>query len=112
MPSVLLVDDDEDTRALLAIALAKRGFEVAQARSVADAVERFRAWPTDVLVIDLGLPDGHGADVLRLLGSGAPPAIALTGRDPEPGPFRAHLVKPVTVAALADALRKLLQTLD
>jgi DNA-binding response OmpR family regulator len=109
---VLLVDDDEDSRELLTMALEGREFVVTQARSVSEAIALGRASAHDVLVIDLTLPDGEGVEVVRALSpEGSPPAIALSGRDPTgaAAPFALHLVKPIGVADLAACLVRVTQ---
>lgn len=111
---VLLVDDHEDSVELLRMLLMRRGFEVTIARSVAAALAAAEAAPIDVLVSDIGLPDGTGHDLLRQLRAGGRwPAIALSGLDRAAGQagehadgFDEYLSKPVTIDALVDALRR------
>ena len=112
---ILLVEDDADTRHVLARLLIRRGHRVATAGSVAEAVELARAEPFDALVCDLGLPDGSGHDLLRQLDGHRPAvAIALSGlgmvedveRSRESG-FDDHLVKPIDFATLEATLRRL-----
>jgi DNA-binding response OmpR family regulator len=112
---ILLVDDDEDATELLRVLLARRGFDVSSARSVATALAAAEPASTDVLVIDLGLPDGSGHDLLRRLRRARRvPAVALSGsgratdlaaaRD---AGFDEYLTKPVAIDVLAAALRRL-----
>jgi DNA-binding NtrC family response regulator len=63
-PTVLVVDDEADLRALIAESLTAEGFAVAQAADAAEAQERLRAFAYDALVVDLRLPDADGMDVL------------------------------------------------
>jgi CheY-like chemotaxis protein len=74
--AVLLVDDVEDVRAVVRHALRLRGgFEVvAEAADGHSAVARAQELQPDVVVLDLGLPDLAGRDVLSLLRSAAPEA--------------------------------------
>ena len=71
MSCVLLVDDHAATRQALALLLARdpglRGLEVAEAGSLAEARRCLLAAPPDLAVVDLGLPDGDGADLLAEL---------------------------------------------
>src|SRR5687767_2990105 len=61
---VLVVEDDARVAAALAAALCRHGFEVLRAGSVAEAL----AAPTvDMILLDLGLPDGDGVDLCRRL---------------------------------------------
>lgn len=67
---VLLVEDDRDLRQTLHEALKVEGYEVIPSASAADAIAVIRhtmagAQPLDLLILDLGLPDGDGADLLR-----------------------------------------------
>lgn len=112
---VLLVEDHEDTLDLMRELLAVEGYSVIAARSVAEAVRLGATAPYDVLVSDLGLPDGTGLDVLAALRARRPdvPAIALSGyamaddrRRSEEAGFSEHLVKPVGFRDLHDAIRR------
>jgi hypothetical protein len=111
---VLLVDDHADSIDLLRMLLVRRGFEVTTSRSVAAALAAARAGPVDVLVSDLGLPDGSGHELLQQLrAAGRLPAIAVSGLDRAADIARAreagfdeYLVKPVAIDALVDALRR------
>ncbi len=69
MPSILIVDDESDIREVLAYNLIAAGFEVIQAGTAADALERARAQKPDLVLLDLMLPDGSGLDVCRILKS-------------------------------------------
>jgi signal transduction histidine kinase len=110
---LLLVEDHESTRQALGKLLQKRGYEVVTAGSVAQALACAEAGRFDLVISDLGLPDGDGAMLMIALrdrfGLGG---IALTGfgmdEDIErcrAAGFTAHLTKPVTVNALDAALR-------
>jgi PAS domain S-box-containing protein len=112
--SVLLVEDNEDNAVALADLLALHGFRVARASTVAAALERAPG-EYDVIVSDLGLPDGSGLDIVRRLRGDAQPvrAIALSGygtaRDVEQSlaaGFTLHLTKPVDPDALVSAIRR------
>jgi two-component system, NtrC family, response regulator AtoC len=63
-PCVLLVEDEEDLRAIIAEALTKEGFIVAEAPTGAEAMERLKAFAYDALVVDLKLPDADGMNIL------------------------------------------------
>jgi DNA-binding response OmpR family regulator len=111
---VLIVDDHTETTELLRILLARRGFEVTTARSVATAIAAVEEAPVDVLVSDINLPDGDGCDLLRRLREARPlPAIALSGLDRPPDSrrgldagFDEYLGKPVAIDQLVGALRR------
>ena len=78
---VLIVDDDESQRTLLAQMTASLGFAVATASDGEDALERHAAQPADVIVTDLMMPRMDGFDLLKTLESTGDrtPAIVLTG---------------------------------
>lgn len=62
---VLVVEDDREIRALMQCSLSVEGFEVQTAVSLSEASALVRHKPPDVLVLDLGLPDGDGVDLVR-----------------------------------------------
>lgn len=62
---VLIVDDDLDTTALLAMLLERQGYQVKIADTVNDAAMALAAHTFDVLITDLHLPDGHGTELIH-----------------------------------------------
>lgn len=62
---VLIVEDDKDIRALMRTSLSVEGFEVQTAVSVSEASALLKHAMPDVMVLDLGLPDGDGVDLVR-----------------------------------------------
>ena len=76
-PCVLIVDDDDDLRELVAEHLTSEGFVVAQAPTGADALERLKAFAYDGLVIDLKLPDANGLDILNAAMTRYPEVVAV-----------------------------------
>jgi PAS domain S-box-containing protein len=119
---VLVVDDDAETREVMAVALGREGAIVTTAPSVGEAVAIIeRGWP-DVLLSDIGMPGGNGYDLIRkvrhleAIGGRHLPAIALTGyaadddqrRVLEAG-FDAHVAKPVPAATMAPLIATLLE---
>jgi two-component system KDP operon response regulator KdpE len=64
---VLVVEDDREIRTLLQSALGVEGFEVQTAVSVSEAGALLRHALPDVVLLDLGLPDGDGAELVRLI---------------------------------------------
>ena len=69
--TVLLVEDEAKLADVLAEQLAEEDFDVRQARSLRQALRMLDDLVPDVAVIDIGLPDGSGLDVLRRLRCGA-----------------------------------------
>jgi PAS domain S-box-containing protein len=113
---VLLVEDNEQTSSAMAEVLEMLGHEVTVAVTVAEAIERARSGPFDLLVSDIGLPDGTGLDIARAWTSLQPdkPSVAITGygmdedirRCREAG-FRNHLTKPVNFSRLEGLIQSL-----
>jgi PAS domain S-box-containing protein len=114
---VLVVDDEEDARDLLAALLRQRGAVVTTAPDVAAALVAFEPSPPDVLVSDLGMPGRSGFDLARELRA-SPTAsdaalVAVSGfSSPEEiaraldAGFDVHLAKPVEPAELVNAIRE------
>ncbi|MET0311568.1 MAG: response regulator, partial [Burkholderiaceae bacterium] len=98
---LLLVEDNPDAADTMAMALEAYGYEVTHAGTCSDAIRVGRAGQFDIVLTDLGLPDGSGIEVGREL-SPKVPVIALSGygaptdlqRSKSAG-FSGHLVKPV-----------------
>jgi DNA-binding response OmpR family regulator len=84
-PTVLLVDDEESVQKVLTYPLEREGYRVVQARDGEEALERYRAEPVDLVVLDLMLPRLDGLAVCRSLreARSAVPIIMLTARGDE-----------------------------
>lgn len=65
--TILVVDDEEDIRLLSEFMLAPDGFTVDTASTCAEALAKLRSERYAVTLLDVGLPDGSGLDVLRTL---------------------------------------------
>jgi HAMP domain-containing protein/signal transduction histidine kinase/CheY-like chemotaxis protein len=114
---ILLVDDHPDTLHSLRLFFERVGYQVAVADSVAAALQAAEQQPFDVLVSDIGLPDGRGEDLLRRLREQGHyfPGIVLSGYGTEEdvkrglaAGFEAHLIKPVSLRLLQDTIRQVL----
>ena len=66
-PEVLIVDDEPQIRRLLEITLQSNGYNVREAVSAKEALAQASSHPPDVVLLDLGLPDGDGHAVLKKL---------------------------------------------
>ncbi len=110
---VLVVDDDDDARRLVAMILEDCGSRVTTAHSVEDAMRRIAEDVPDVLLSDIGMPEADGYDLIRKVRAlprergGDIPAAALTAyARPEDrrrllnSGFSIHLPKPVEPAEL------------
>ena len=111
---LLVVEDHADTARTLARLLGRAGFAVVTASNVASALATAERETFDVLISDIGLPDGCGTDVMRgVRARSNVPGIAMSGygmeedvrRSREAG-FSEHLVKPVDADKLKEAIRR------
>lgn len=111
---VLLVEDHPDTAGIMVACLELCGYRVTHAGSCADALAAARHTSFDVVLTDLGLPDGTGIDVGRAL-SPRMPVVVLSGygspsdlfASSQAG-FAAHLVKPVDMSVMRSTLEQVL----
>ena len=112
---VLVVEDEPTTLRLMARLIRGLGHAVTTAATIASALEAFDAAEFDLIVSDIGLPDGTGLDLMRqaVARRGPVPAIALTGygmeediaRSRQAG-FAAHMTKPIDFTRLEAAIRE------
>jgi PAS domain S-box-containing protein len=117
--SVLLVEDEDDTRRMLAAALQSFGASVVAVASAPAALAALRAAAPNVVVSDIAMPDEDGYSLMMKIRSGAVelaqnvPAVALTAyaraEDRErilASGFGFHLTKPVDPVAMARVIRE------
>lgn len=130
---ILVVEDDDDAREMLGIALRAKGAQVETAASGEQALEVARGWRPDIALLDLSLPAMTGAETLsklrELAGLVDCPAIAISGhgRDADRASslaagFEKHLVKPTALSDIlsaiatacrpTDPIRSLLETVN
>ena len=82
--TILVVDDDGDARLVMRAALRKAGFDVRMAEGGEDALKQFRAEPSDLVMLDVDMPDLSGHEVCALLRAEAGPLLPIvmvTGMD-------------------------------
>lgn len=111
--TVLVVEDDAAIRRFLHPALRAQGYEVFAAGTAVEALELFRERRPDMVLLDLGLPDTDGMEVLaRIREKSATPVIILTARDREGDKVRGldagaddYLTKPFGVDELVARIR-------
>lgn len=116
---ILLVEDHEPTRESLTHLLSRRNYKVTPAGSLAEARALVTKRKFNLLISDIGLPDGNGYDLMEELRKRSHlKGIALTGYGMEhdvsrsyAAGFAAHLTKPVRMESLDDALSVALKDL-
>ena len=74
---ILIVEDNDDTRWLLARACQTANYTVGEASSAEEALVKLEEQPFDVMVLDLNLPDMYGVEVLGKVGSEYPELITI-----------------------------------
>lgn len=93
-PKILIVEDDVDMFNALRIRLEANGFDAVPAMSVATSLGMVRIERPDLIILDLGLPDGDGYSMMENLrsipGASSIPVIVLTARDPEGNQERSY----------------------
>jgi two-component system OmpR family response regulator len=117
MARVLIVDDDPALREVVRIALARAGFETAEAADGPAALAMCAAAPPDLIVLDVMLPDMDGTDVCRTLRRrSAVPILFLSSRDDEVDKIVGleiggddYMVKPFSPRELVARVRVLLR---
>lgn len=109
---ILLVEDHEPTRAGLTHLLLRRNYKVTSAGSLSEARELLQKKNFNILISDIGLPDGNGCDLMEeSRDRWHVKGIALTGYGMEEdvnrsysAGFSAHLTKPIRIESLDEAL--------
>ena len=115
---ILLVEDHEDTRETLSRLLVRRGHQVSPAGTLRAARALAASGEFDVVISDLGLPDGEGTELLAYFANSGrkPLSIAMTGFGMEEdiqrtlaAGFVAHMTKPINMADLDRLLAMVLE---
>jgi two-component system KDP operon response regulator KdpE len=114
---ILIVDDEPAIRRFLKASLETQGFQIAAAENAADAIAGLARDKPDLMILDLGLPDLDGLEVIRQVRAGnAVPIIVLSVRNDEKGKVAAldagaddYIVKPFGVEELLARVRAALR---
>jgi len=114
---VLLVDDEAAILRFLKPALEANDYAMTSAGTVAEAVKRIAADPPDIVLLDLGLPDGDGKDVIRRAREWSDvPIVVLSARDREAEKIEAldlgaddYVNKPFNIGELLARMRTALR---
>lgn len=112
---ILVVDDHDDTSCVMARLLTGRGHQVRTAVGVNTALEAAHRESFDLLISDIGLPDGTGLELMRQIQAIRPTkGIALSGRgehddvrQSQDAGFAAHVTKPVDFHKLHQLISQL-----
>ena len=120
---VLVIDDEPPIRKLLRLGLSAHGYQIMEASSGKMALEFLGGQTPDLIVLDLGLPDMQGHELLRTIRArnDSVPIVVLSSRDDEAGKVQAldygaddYVTKPFgmdeLLARMRAALRHQLQT--
>ena len=111
---ILLVEDHADTAEVLGHLLSMGGYEVQIAGTLAQARQMCHERSFDLVLCDIGLPDGNGLEFAPIARAACPGAklIALTAfampedvQAAEAAGFDAHVAKPVTIQSLLEHLK-------
>ncbi|WP_210543454.1 response regulator [Rhodoferax sp. PAMC 29310] len=110
---VLVVEDDREIRALMQSSLTVEGFDVRTAVTVSEAKALLHNTPPDVMVLDLGLPDGDGIDLVHeVRRHHSLPILVVSARHQEAQKIQLldagaddYLTKPFSVAELLARIR-------
>jgi two-component system KDP operon response regulator KdpE len=116
-PTVLIVEDEKLIRRFVRSSLEEEGCRVIEAGSVAQGLIESAEQKPDLVILDLGLPDGNGIDFIRnLRGWSAVPILVLSARSNEKDKIEAldvgaddYLTKPFGVGELRARTRALLR---
>ena len=117
MVRLLLVEDDPDIRRTLARGLGEQGATVVPVATAVEAIKAVGSERPDAVVLDLGLPDLDGADVLALIRASSDlPVVVATARDDEREIVRLldagaddYLIKPFSAAQVMARVRAVLR---
>lgn len=116
---VLVVDDEAQIHTFMRISLEAEGFEYLGASSITTALTQYQAQQPHVLILDLGLPDGDGIELLQILRRNDKiPVLVLTARDQEEEKIRLldagandYLSKPFGIRELIARIKVLVRDL-
>lgn len=117
MPRILVIDDEPQIRKFMRISLAANGYDVAEAETAADGIAQAGAQAPDLVVLDLGLPDQDGQEVISAIRDfSTVPIIVLSVRATELDKVEAldrgandYVTKPFGVAELMARVRAVLR---
>jgi two-component system KDP operon response regulator KdpE len=117
-PTVLVIDDEPPIRRLLRVGLSTQGYSLLEAPDAGTALALLKRERVDLVILDLGLPDMGGHDLLRAIRTDHPdlPVVVLSSRGDESGKVEAldlgaddYVTKPFGMGELLARLRAALR---
>ena len=117
MPAVLIIEDDQRIRELVTRVLSNNGYDVSAASTALDGLQQIVQDTPDVVVLDMGLPDLDGGELLKMIRAITDvPVIVATARSDDSDVIRTldagaddYLVKPFSVEQLEARVRAVLR---
>jgi DNA-binding response OmpR family regulator len=117
MPSLLIIEDDQRIREALVRMLTQRGHEVRSVSRGIDGIRQVVEFGPDVVILDLGLPDVDGSEVVKMIrATSNVPILVATARDEEGEIVRVlddgaddYVVKPFSAAQIDARIRAILR---
>ncbi|KLU64405.1 KDP operon transcriptional regulatory protein KdpE [Desulfosporosinus acididurans] len=114
---ILVIDDEPQILRLLKVSLAVHGYEVYEANTAAEGFRKITETKPDLIVLDLGLPDSDGIDVItKVRESSKVPVVVLTAREHENDKVLAfdlgaddYVTKPFSMGELLARIRNALR---
>lgn len=123
MAKILIIDDDNQTTALLELLLAERGYEATSVNDSSSAIQAAKSINPDLILLDLMMPEPDGFKVCRMLREDAQfiftPILIITALDDTDSKIVAYgagadnyLIKPYDIEELVDSIKRMLRTED
>jgi two-component system KDP operon response regulator KdpE len=117
MPSVVIIEDEQRIRELVARVMADQGYDVASSGTALDGLQAVVKGSPDLVILDMGLPDLDGAELLKMIRAVSHvPVIVATARGEDRDVVRTlnagaddYLVKPFSVEQLEARVRAVLR---
>jgi CheY-like chemotaxis protein len=116
-PHILVIEDHDDTREMLDMLLRTEGYDVTLAVDGQDGLERYRARPADIVLVDIFMPRKNGIDLIRELSAEFPASVCIA-MSADGDPLRRNALELARDAGARLTLRKpvepwvLLRTLE
>src|SRR6478672_5152971 len=83
-PLVLVIDDEPQMRRFVRLALSSRGYRIVESATGAEGLQQATAYTPDVVLLDLGLPDLDGIEIVKQLrGWSTMPILVISARGEE-----------------------------